>query len=137
MLSFSLGILPGGCTAFIRCIPALEELAKSLEGDVKIGVMIVAKALSAPIRLIAENAGMEGSIVFQKVASMDVNGGYNAQTNEYVDMISSGILDPMKVGRLALESAASIASMLLTTEASIVEIPEEKSAASMPGGMDY
>ena len=131
------GILPGGGTAFVRCIPALEELAKTIEGDVKIGVMIVAKALSSPIRLIAENAGVEGSIVFQKVASMDVNGGYNAQTDEYVDMLSSGILDPMKVARLALESAASIASMLLTTEASIVEIPEEKSAAPMPGGMDY
>ncbi len=131
------GILAGGGTALVRSIPALEELAKTLEGDEKIGVMILIKALSSPIRQIAENAGVEGSIVFQKVSSMATNEGYNAQTGVYGDMIKAGILDPMKVVRLALESAASIASMLLSTEASIVEIPEEKSAAPMGGGMDY
>lgn len=132
------GILPGGGTAFVRCIPALETLASSLENDERIGAMIVAKALSAPLKQIAENAGQEGSIVFQKVAGLSTNEGYNALIEEYTDMLQSGILDPMKVTRSALESAASIAAMLLTTEAIIVEIPEEKPAASMPGGgMDY
>jgi chaperonin GroEL len=131
------GVLPGGGTAFVRCIPAVEALAKLLEGDERIGAMIIAKILSAPLKLIAENAGKEGSIILQKVAGLATNKGYNAQTDEIVDMIESGILDPMKVARLALLNAASIASMLLTTEASIVEIPEEKPAAQMPGGMDY
>lgn len=133
------GILPGGGTALIRCIPAVEALSKTLEGDERVGVMIVARALTSPLRLIAENAGQEGSIVLQKVSGLAMNMGYNALTDEYVDMIVSGILDPTKVTRLALESAASIAAMLLTTEAIIASIPEEKSTASMPGGggMDY
>lgn len=131
------GILPGGGTSLIRCIPAVEELAKGLEGDERIGAMIVAKSLSSPLRQIAENAGKEGSIVFQKVAGLSTSEGYNALTDEYCNMLESGILDPMKVTRSALESAASIAAMLLTTEAIIAEIPEEKSAAPMPGGMDY
>ncbi len=132
------GILPGGGIALVRAIPALEKLSKSMEGDEKIGVQIVIKALSSPLRQIAENAGMEGAIVFQKVMSLPTNQGYNALTNEYVDMISAGILDPMKVTRFALEAAASISAMLLTTEAIIAEIPEEKPAAQMPGGgMDY
>lgn len=132
------GILPGGGTALVRCIPAVEKLASSLEGDERIGALIIARALASPLKQIAENAGQEGSIVFQKVAALPTNGGYNALTEEYVDMLESGILDPMKVTRSALESAASIAAMLLTTEAIIVEIPEEKPAAPMPhGGMDY
>lgn len=133
------GILPGGGTALLRCIPALEELAQKLESDERIGVRIILKALSAPLRQIAQNAGKEGSLVCQKVLSLPTNEGYNALTDEYVDMLVAGILDPMKVTRSALESAASIASMLLTTEATIVEIPEEKPAvpAGMPGGMDY
>lgn len=132
------GILPGGGTALIRCIPAVETLAKSLEGDERVGAMIIARSLVAPLRLIAENAGQEGSIVFQKVSGLATNMGYNALTDEYVDMYASGILDPMKVTRSALESAASIAAMLLTTEAIIAEIPEEKPTAPMPGGgMDY
>lgn len=134
------GILPGGGTALIRCIPSVEKLAKELEGDERIGAMIIAKALSSPTRQIAENAGKEGAIVLQQVMSRSTNEGYNAQTDEYVNMLTAGILDPMKVTRLALESAASIAAMLLTTEAIIAEIPEEKSAATMPGGhggMDY
>lgn len=132
------GILPGGGTALIRCIPALEELLKTLEGDEKIGVMIVIKALSSPLRQIAENAGQEGSIVYEKVKGLKKNDGYNALTDEYGDMIMWGILDPTKVTRLALESAASIAAILLTTEAIVADIPEEKTAPAMPGGgMDY
>jgi chaperonin GroEL len=132
------GILAGGGTALVRCIPAVEKLAKMLEGDERIGVGIVSKALAAPLKLIAENAGLEGAIVFQKVASLATNMGYDALSEEYVDMFASGILDPMKVTRLALESAASIAALLLTTEAIITEIPQEKPAAPMPGaGMDY
>lgn len=131
------GILPGGGTAFVRCIPHVEALAQKLEGDERIGAMIIAKTLASPLKQIAENAGLEGSIVFQKVASLSTNEGFNAQTEEYVDMLLSGILDPMKVARLALESAASIAALLLTTEAIITEIPQEKPAAPMHGGMDY
>ena len=131
------GILPGGGTALIRCMPAVDKLAKTLDGDERIGAGIVAKSLTAPLKLIAENAGLEGAIVFQKVAGLGTNMGYNALTEEYVDMFASGILDPMKVTRLALESAASIAALLLTTEAIITEIPQEKPAAPMPGGMDY
>ncbi len=131
------GILPGGGTALIRCMPAVEKLAASLQNDERIGASIIAKSLAAPLKQIAENAGQEGSIVFQKVAGLSTSEGYNALTDEYVDMLKSGILDPTKVTRFALESAASIAAMLLTTEAIIVDIPEEKSAASMPGGMDY
>ncbi|MCB1181693.1 MAG: chaperonin GroEL [Chlamydiia bacterium] len=131
------GVLPGGGTALIRAIPALEKFAKMLNGDEKIGVEIVIKSLSAPLRQIASNAGAEGSIVFQKVASLSTNEGYNALTGEYVDMIKNGILDPMKVVRFALEAASSISAMLLTTEAIIAEIPDEKQAAPMPSGMDY
>lgn len=132
------GILPGGGTALVRCIPAVEALAKTLEGDERIGALIIGKSLASALKQIAENAGKEGSIVLQKVMSLPTNHGYNALSDEYVDMYASGILDPMKVTRFALESAASIGAMLLTTEAIIAEIPEEKSAAPMHGGgMDY
>lgn len=134
------GVLPGGGTALVRCIPDVEALAATLSNDERVGAMIIAKALAAPLKQIAENAGQEGAIVLQKVLSLSTNEGYNALTEEYTDMISSGILDPMKVARFALESAASIAAMLLTTEAIIVEIPEEKPAAPAHmhgGGMDY
>lgn len=132
------GILPGGGTALVRCIPAVDGLAATLSGDERVGTMILSKALSAPLKQIAENAGKEGSIIFQTVAGLSTNEGYDALRDEYVDMISHGILDPMKVTRLALENAASIASMLLTTEVVVVEIPEEKPAMPMHGGgMDY
>lgn len=132
------GILPGGGVAFIRCIPAVNKLADGLEGDERTGARIIAKALSAPLRQIVENAGLEGAIVLQQVEKLTENQGYNALTEEYVDMIKAGILDPTKVTRCALENAASVAAMLLTTEAIIVEVPEEKNAApAMPGGMDY
>ncbi len=132
------GVLPGGGTALIRCIPALDALIKEMEGDQRIGALMIKKSLSAPLRQIAENAGLEGSIIVQKVLGLPANEGYNALTDEYVNMIESGILDPMKVTRSALESAASIAAMLLTTEAIIADIPEESKAHAMPGaGMDY
>lgn len=131
------GIVPGGGVAYVRSIPAVNKLAESLEGDQKTGAKIIAKSLSAPLRQIAENGGDEGSIVLQKVETLPEKHGYNALTREYVDMIKAGILDPTKVARCALENAVSIAAMLLTTEATVVEIPEEKPAPAMPAGMDY
>lgn len=132
------GILPGGGVALVRCIPAVNKLADSLDGDERTGARIIAKALSSPLRQISENAGMEGVIILQQVEKLPETHGYNALTEEYVDMIQAGILDPTKVVRCALENAASIAGMLLTTEAIVAEIPEEKGAASaMPAGMDY
>lgn len=133
------GVVPGGGTALIRCIPIVEKLASQLEGDQKIGAGIIARSLSAPLRQISENAGLEGAIVLQKVLHSKGNEGYNALTDEYVDMVHAGILDPTKVTRLALESAASIASILLITEAIVAEIPEEKEApaAHSHAGMDY
>ncbi len=131
------GILPGGGTAFVRCIPIVNKLADSLEGDEKTGARIMARALSSPLRQIAENAGQEGAIILQQVEKLNDRQGYNALTGEYVDMISAGILDPTKVVRCALENAVSIASMLWTTEAIVADIPEEKPAAAAPVGMDY
>jgi chaperonin GroEL len=134
------GILPGGGTALVRCVPSVEALANTLENDEKVGALIIARALGSPLRQIAENAGKEGAIVYQAVKALPLNEGYNALSDEYVDMIQQGILDPAKVTRSALESAASIASILLTTEAIVAEIPEEKAPAmpaGMPGGMDY
>lgn len=135
------GILPGGGTAFIHCIPTLKKMAESLSGCEKVGMEIVIKAISSPLRQIAENAGVEGSIVIQKVMqSKSSNGGWNALEDVYGDMIEMGVIDPTKVVRLTIELAASIASLLLTTEAIITEDPEEKKAAAAPamgGGMDY
>jgi chaperonin GroEL len=131
------GILPGGGVAFVRCIPIVNKLADSLEGDERTGARIIAKALTSPLRQIVENAGKEGVIVLQQVEKLPDTHGYNALTDEYVDMILAGILDPTKVVRCALENAASIAGMLLTTEAIVAEIPDEKGAPAMHGGMDY
>ncbi len=132
------GVLPGGGTAYIRCIEVIETLSKDLPGDQKTGAMIVAHSISAPLKQIAENAGKEGVIVLQKVKGLKGNNGYNALNDEYVDMLKAGILDPMKVARCALENAASIAGMLLTTEAIVADFPKEEAAApAMPGGMDY
>lgn len=131
------GILPGGGVALLRCIPALEKLAASLSGDEKIGVEIIIKSIVWPLRQIAENAGKEGSIVVQKVMSMDTYEGWDAQHDEYGNMVKKGIVDPTKVVRLAMELAASIASLLLTTEAIISEEEEEKPAPSPMAGADY
>lgn len=130
------GILPGGGTALIRCIPTLEAFLPMLTNeDEQIGARIVLKALSAPLKQIAANAGKEGAIIFQQVMSRSANEGYDALRDAYTDMLEAGILDPAKVTRSALESAASVAGLLLTTEALIAEIPEEKPAAApaMPG----
>ena len=131
------GILPGGGVAFIRCIPVVKALADTLSNDEKTGASLIAKALSSPLRQISANAGQEGSIILQQVEQQKGTNGYNALTGEYVDMLEAGILDPMKVTRLALENAASIAGMLLTTEAIVAEIPEDKSSPAIPAGMDY
>ncbi len=133
------GILPGGGTALLRCIPTVENLINDIVNeDEKIGAKIILKSLSAPLKQIAANAGKEGAIICQKVLTLSSNEGYDALNDTYVNMLEAGIVDPMKVTRSALESAASVSGLLLTTEALIAEIPEEKPAApAMPGGMDY
>ncbi len=128
------GIVPGGGVALVRAVPALEKL--KVDGDEQIGINIVRRALEEPLRLIAQNAGHEGAIVVGKVReSKQANYGFNAGTEEYGDMIKEGILDPAKVTRTALQNAASIASLMLTTEALIAEIPEDEPAAPAGGGM--
>jgi chaperonin GroEL len=128
------GIVPGGGVAFLRAIPALDKL--KLDGDEAVGVSIVRKALEEPIRLIAENAGVEGSIVVNRVKEEKGAFGFNAETMQYEDLMVSGVIDPAKVTRIALENAASIASLLITTEALVAEKPEEKKPgpAMPPGG---
>lgn len=133
------GVLPGGGVALIRCLPILEKLATELSGDEKIGVEIVIKALTYPLRQIAENAGKEGSIIVEKVKQMKGPEGWDAATDSFGDMLAKGIIDPTKVVRLTIELAASIASLLLTTEAIITDEVEEKepTPAGMPGGSEY
>jgi chaperonin GroEL len=128
------GIVPGGGVAFLRAIPGLNKL--KVDDDEQIGVNIVKRALEEPLRLIASNAGHEGAVVVGKVReSKDPNYGFNADTEEYTDMISAGILDPAKVTRSALQNAGSIAALMLTTEALIAELPEEDGKANaMPAG---
>src|SRR4030081_3398829 len=127
------GIVPGGGVALARCVPALDKL--KLEGDEQIGVNIVKRAIQEPLRQIAENAGEEGAIVLGKVNdSKDNNYGYNALTGEYEDLVKAGVLDPTKVVRTALTNAGSIAALMLTTEALVADITEEKKGASVPGG---
>jgi chaperonin GroEL len=127
------GIVPGGGVALARCVRALDGL--KLEGDEQIGVNIVKRAITEPLRQIAENAGEEGAIVLGKVTeAKDSNFGYNAQSGQYEDLVKAGVLDPTKVVRTALQNAGSIASLMLTTEALVGEVPEEKKAPAMPGG---
>ena len=128
------GIVPGGGTALIRLVEPLKALMASLNGDERTGVDIIMRALEAPLRQIADNAGIEGAVIAEQVKTNAKGHGYNAMTGEYVDMIGAGIVDPAKVTRSALENATSIASMLLTTEALVVDKPEKKGPA-MPGGM--
>jgi chaperonin GroEL len=127
------GILAGGGVAFIRAVSALEKL-KGDNDDETTGIAIIKRALEEPLRQIAENAGVEGSIVVQKVREGKDDFGFNARTDKYEPMFAAGIIDPTKVTRVALENAASIAGMLLTTECVLAEIKEEKSGG-MPGGM--
>ncbi len=132
------GIVAGGGTAYVNAIPAVEALLKTTEGDEKTGVQIVAAALSEPVRQIAANAGVDGSVVLEKVKSSKVGTGFDAYNETYVDMVKSGIVDPTKVTRTALENAASIASVLLTTEALVADKPEPPApapAAPDMGGM--
>ena len=126
------GIVPGGGLAYIRALPALEKI--QLDSDRQVGVNIVKRALEEPLRQIATNAGAEGAMVLQRVKGEKGNTGYDANTNEYVDMVEKGIIDPTKVTRIALQNAASVAALLLTTEALITELPEENKSAPMPGG---
>ncbi|AVX20444.1 MAG: chaperonin GroEL [Bacillota bacterium] len=128
------GIVPGGGTCFINIIPALD--AVQAEGDEYTGVQIIKRALEEPLRQIANNAGVEGSVVVEKVKASEVGIGFNAATLEYMDMIAAGIVDPAKVTRSALQNAASISALLLTTEAVVAEKPEKKDTPAMPGGMD-
>jgi len=125
------GIVPGGGVALLRASTSIEGL--KLEGDEKVGAMIVKRALEEPIRQIVENAGLEGSVIVEKVkAEKVVTRGFDAESLEFVDMIQAGIIDPTKVERVALQNAASVASLLLTTEALITDLPEEKPAAAPP-----
>jgi chaperonin GroEL len=120
------GIVPGGGVAYIRCQKALETLAAGLEGDIRIGVNIIKRAIEQPLRTLCENAGVEGSVVVEAVKKEKKYMGYNVDTEEMVDMFEAGVIDPTKVSRSALQNAASVASLLLTTEALITEIPEKK-----------
>jgi chaperonin GroEL len=125
------GIVAGGGTAYVNAIPAVEKLVAKLQGDEKTGAQIIAKALQAPVRQIAENAGVDGSIVYEKIKnSRKVGYGYNAYTEQYVEMIPAGIVDPTKVTRSALENAASIASCVLTTESLVADKPEPPAPAA-------
>jgi chaperonin GroEL len=125
------GIVPGGGVALIRAAKTLETL--KLEGDQNVGVQLIRRAVEAPLRWIATNAGQEGSIVVQKVKDAKAEEGYNAATDTYENLVAAGVIDPVKVVRTALQNASSIASLLLTTEAMVSEIPEEKKEAPMPG----
>jgi chaperonin GroEL len=136
------GIVAGGGVALVRSTAAVDTLLKTLEGDEKIGAQIVRRALEEPLRQIVANAGEEGAVVVGKILeSTDDHYGYNAATGKFEDLVKSGVIDPTKVTRTALQNAASIAGLLLTTEALISEIPEPKAAAAGGhnhggGGMD-
>jgi chaperonin GroEL len=131
------GIVPGGGVALLRAAATLQAFARDggLDADERLGVEIVRRAAEEPTRWIAQNAGLEGSVVTEKVkASKDRYWGFNAQTEEYEDLVKAGVIDPTKVVRTALTNAASIASLLLTTEALVSEIPEKEKPAPAPPG---
>jgi len=141
------GIVPGGGVAFIRAQKALDNI-KDLEGDEKVGVAIVRRAIEEPMRQLANNAGQEGALIVQEVKARKGNEGYNVATDKYEDLVKAGVVDPTKVTRSALQNAASISGLLLTTEAIITELPEKEKGGGMPpggmgggmggmGGMDY
>jgi chaperonin GroEL len=131
------GIVPGGGVALLRCI---DEVAKlKLKGDEATGASIIQRAIEAPVRQLAINAGLEGSVIVDKLKSEKMNIGYDINKDIYTDMFESGVIDPAKVTRTALQNAASIASLLLTTECLVTDIPEKENAPAMPpsgmGGM--
>jgi len=137
------GIVPGGGVAFIRAQKALENI-KGLEGDEKVGVQIVRRAIEEPTRQLADNAGQEGALIVEEVKKRKGNEGYDVSAGEYTDLVKAGIVDPTKVARSALQNAASISGLLLTTEAIVTELPEKEKTPPMPGGgmggmggMDY
>jgi chaperonin GroEL len=131
------GIVPGGGVALLRTVKAVEAI--KAEGDEKVGVTIIRRALEEPLRQIAGNAGHEGAVVVAKVNGQKAEEGFNALTEEYENLVEAGVIDPTKVVRSALQNAASIASLLLTTEALVSEIPEEKEdkGAAAGGGMPH
>ncbi|MDD6926872.1 MAG: chaperonin GroEL, partial [bacterium] len=128
------GIVPGGGVALLSTIPALKNLMKSLSGDEKTGASIILRSVEEPIRQIAANAGLDGSVILNTIVkSRKANYGFDFYKNEYVDMVEDGIIDPTKVTRSALQNAASIASILLTTESLVTDIPKEEAPAAQPG----
>lgn len=129
------GIVPGGGTALVNTISKVEKLLETTSGDEKTGVAIIIKSLEEPIRQIAANAGLEGSIIVEKIKSSKPGIGFDALNEEYVDMIEKGIVDPTKVTRSALQNAASVSAMVLTTEATVTDIKSEEAMGGMPGGM--
>lgn len=131
------GIVPGGGTAYIDAIPKVTALLEGQEGDIRTGIKIVEKALEAPVRQIACNAGMDASVICDRIMKAEKGTGFNALEDEYVNMISAGIVDPTKVTRVALQSAASIASSVLTTEATVGDIPEKNPAPAVPDVPQY
>jgi chaperonin GroEL len=125
--------VPGGGVALLRCLSALEKV--KLDGEEQLGVSVLKRALEEPIRQIANNAGHEGSVVVERVKNEKGALGFNAETEKYEDLTKAGVIDPTKVVRFALQNAASVASLLLTTEATVAEKPEEKDQMpAMPGG---
>ena len=126
------GIVPGGGTSFVNVMGAVAKLLETVEGDEKTGVSIVLKALEAPVRQIAQNAGMDGSVILEKIKTSKAGVGYDAANDKYVDMVEAGIVDPTKVSRSALQNAASVASMILTTEAVVADKPEPVAAPAAP-----
>jgi chaperonin GroEL len=126
------GIVPGGGVALVRCLEALSKM--KIKADQKLGVKVIMRAMEEPLRQIANNAGQEGSVVIDKVKNSQGSSGYNAETDTYEDLMKAGVIDPTKVVRLALQNAASVASLMLTTQAMIAEKPEEKAEMPMPGG---
>jgi chaperonin GroEL len=137
------GIVPGGGVAFIRAQKALDNV-KGLEGDEQVGIQIVRRAIEEPLRQLADNAGQEGALIVQEVKARKGNEGYNVASEKYEDLVKAGVVDPTKVTRSALQNAASISGLLLTTEAVVTELPEKEKAPAMPpggmggmGGMDY
>ncbi len=129
------GVVPGGGIAFLFAQKSLNDL--SLEGDEKTGLVIVRKILEEPTKVIAENAGKEGAVVVETIRSSEFGIGFNALTLVYEDMVKAGIVDPVKVSRFAIQNAASIAAMILTTEALVVDKPEKEKPANMPPMPEY
>jgi chaperonin GroEL len=132
------GIVPGGGTALLRCVKPVSDLAKTLADDEKLGAEIVARALSKPVRTIAENGGQDGAVVADEVSERgqsSPNVGFNANTGQYVDMFDAGIVDPTKVTRSALQNAASIAGLMLTTEVMVTKIEEDEKKSKVAGAV--